>query len=134
MVNKTVVFLHSLWHNVLIKLTKKGDAMKNFKLPKGVQMDLEPEIEDVDGMDEPNGNASTPQLTRFMVGTYLDPVKGWMIAQAKFDPITQALGEFSVQPAAGDREVMRERFQIKVVSLGLFDAETPKEETAFNIY
>lgn len=155
---KLLVFLYFIWQNVYISLItaldpfkkriNKGEIeMKNFKLPKGVQKDLakiqdeaEETLASFNGQeeteDEPNGNTlEQPKLTRFMVGTYLDPKSGeWMIAQAKFDPITKTVGEFVATRAAGDREVMREKFQITVVTLGLFDAEAPKDTTAFNIY
>lgn len=63
-------------------------------------------------------------LTRYMLGTFIHPVTGeWMLAQAKFNPITGEVGEFSTERCAGDWIVMQERMQIKINSLGLLEKD-----------
>lgn len=62
-----------------------------------------------------------PEFTRFMVGTYLDPVKGeWMLAYVKFDPSNMKCDVVQTERVAGDAEVMKERLVIKQAQLGLF--------------
>lgn len=64
----------------------------------------------------------SPNYTRFMLGTYLDPVKGeWMLAYVKFDPLTMKFDVVQTERVAGDAEVMKERLVIKQAQLGLFD-------------
>ena len=64
-----------------------------------------------------------PVFTRFMVGTYIDPLTGeWMLAYAKFNPLTKQMDVLQTERVAGDREVMRERLTIKQAQLGLYDA------------
>lgn len=73
--------------------------------------------------------------TRFLVGTYLDPIRGeWMIAQVPLDTKTLVTGPVVTTRVAGDFEVMKERLAIKIVQLGLHDAQDIKQETNTNLY
>jgi hypothetical protein len=90
------------------------------------------ETKSVEVTDTPPAN-----LSRYMIGTYVDPQSGeWMIAEIKFDPATKQVGVISIERAAGDVEVMRERFQIKVVNRGLFSRDPVNEDgqNALNLY
>lgn len=86
--------------------------------------------------DLPTGNSPIePKFTRFMVGTYLDPVtREWMLAYTKFDPVTKTVDVLQTERVAGNHEVMVERFQIKVGNLGLMIAEDIVEEKKIDLY
>ena len=76
-----------------------------------------------------------PSYTRFLLGSYVDPVSGeWHTAQVPFDPLTKTVGPVTTERVAGDREIMRERLMIKQVNLGLFESGTFKEEKKVDIY
>lgn len=76
-----------------------------------------------------------PKFTRFMVGTYIDPVtREWMLAFVQFDPVTKAVGELKTERVAGDYEVMRERLAIKEGHLGLFEPGDFTQENKLEIY
>ena len=103
---------------------------------KGKEMAKNSPVQDAINLSKSDqGQSSTePNYTRFMVGTYLDPQHGWMICQAAFDPVTKQVGEMTSEKASGDREVMIERLQIKVVNLGLMQPEVIKAEKKEDIY
>ncbi len=92
--------------------------------------------EEQEVVELPVGNSTVePKFTRFMVGTYLDPVtREWMIAYTKFDPSTKTIDTLQTERVAGNHEVMVERFQIKVGNLGLMTAEDMQEEKKVEIY
>ena len=76
-----------------------------------------------------------PNYTRFLLGSYIDPVTGvWMLAQVPFDPLTKSLGTVHTERVGGDHEVLRERLMIKQVNLGLLEAGTFKEERKIDLY
>lgn len=76
-----------------------------------------------------------PNYTRFLLGSYVDPVTGeWMLAQVPFDPLTKATGTVTVSRVGGDHAVMRERLMVKQVNLGLLEAGTFKEEKVVDLY
>ncbi len=84
----------------------------------------------------PEGNQTVaPKFTRYMVGTYLDPVsREWMLAYTKFDPVTQTISKLYTERVAGNHEVMLERFQIKVGNLGIMTPDDMNEEHKVEIY
>ena len=68
--------------------------------------------------------AQQAPLTRFMIGTYIDPVNGqWMLSFVKFNPATGDIGKVQTERVAGNFEVMQERLMIKQMELGLYQAE-----------
>jgi|GEM_PF-6328147 hypothetical protein len=78
---------------------------------------------------------SAPKFTRFLVGTYIDPVTNeWMIAQAPLDPVLKVTGNVTVERVAGDMEVMKERLVIKQGMLGIFEAGEFSQEKKMEIY
>lgn len=87
--------------------------------------------------DLPVGNSpvESPKYTRYMVGTYLDPVsREWMIAYTHFDPVTKTMDTMQTEKVAGNHEVMIERFQIKVGNLGIMTSEDVQSEKKVEIY
>jgi hypothetical protein len=79
--------------------------------------------------------AEVPKFTRYMVGTYLDPIsREWMLAYAHFDPSTGIVDKMQTERVAGNHEVMVERFQIKVGNLGLMTTEDVQQEKKVEIY
>lgn len=92
--------------------------------------------QETDVTELPAGNTTVePKFTRYMVGTYLDPVtREWMLAYTAFDPITKKISTLQTERVAGNEEVMIERFQIKVGNLGLMSSEDVLEEKKVDIY
>lgn len=83
---------------------------------------LNPKNEKTEAVFAEVTDAPIAKLTRFMVGTYNDPVSGeWMLAYIKFDPITKTVGEIKTERVSGDEEVLRERLVIRQGQLGLLD-------------
>lgn len=75
------------------------------------------------------------ELPRFLIGTFVCPdTQEWMLGYAKFDPKTNTFGKLQKERVAGDGDVLRERFQIKVINLGMFERDNVTEENAINIY
>lgn len=79
--------------------------------------------------DEAKSLDEVVNFTRYMVGTYIDPLSGqWMLAYVKFNPVTKQLDTIKTERVAGNQEVMRERLVIKQAKLGLFDAAPVLED------
>lgn len=76
-----------------------------------------------------------PNYTRFLLGSYMDPVTGeWMLAEVPFDPLTKTVGPVVSTRVSGDVQVLREKLMIKQVNLGLLEAGTFKEERKIDLY
>lgn len=103
---------------------------------KGKDMAKNTQIQNMINESTSNEQSSQqqPNYTRFMIGTYLDPVEGWSLGYAPFDPVTKMIGEFKSERCAGDFEVMLERLRIKEVNLGLFSSDPIKAEKKEEIY
>lgn len=77
----------------------------------------------------------SPEFTRWLIGTYIDPkTNEWMTIQVPFDPKTLQLGKLDVQRVAGNHEIMLERLQIKMGSLGLAEEGDFSAEQKTEIY
>ena len=113
-------------------MLKGNDVMAKFK----AQVEEEAVEALLTGTNSGNHKeVAPPKFTRYMVGTYLDPVtREWMIAYAHFDPSTKAVDILQTERVAGNHEVMIERFQIKVGNLGLMTAEDVQSENKVEIY
>lgn len=81
--------------------------------------------QEADVTELPAGNTTVePKFTRYMVGTYLDPItREWMLSYVHFDPVTKTIDKMQTERVAGNTEVMRERLSITQAKLGLFDLE-----------
>lgn len=119
----------------------KNDSKWNFNITKKEK--LKPtetvlqDIQEEQEMAKKEENVETKEkvYTRFMLGTFLDPMNGeWKLAYVAFNPVTGDIGELKTERVAGDAEVMRERLVIKQSQLGLFDGAPITEEKKLEIY
>lgn len=124
-------YVVKFYDSVIIRFVKtKGDKMSKVENAKNK------ETEQVPASLEEVTVAPAVNLTRFMLGTYLDPQSGeWMLAYVKFDPRTMTLGQIKTDRVAGDMEVMKERMLIKQAQLGIYDVGPVADEgNQLNIY
>ena len=69
-----------------------------------------------------------PNYTRALLGTYWDPQRGeWMLAKAKFDPVTLQATEVTSERVAGDSLVMMDQLYIKQIQLNFYEKEPVRE-------
>lgn len=109
---------------------------------------IKPEVEEtvvlpqglVKGLDQAkNGefvkSPLEPNYTRFLLGSYTDPVNGeWKTVQFPFDPVTMQVGSPVSERVAGDIEVLREKVAIKLINLGVLEHGVFKQEKKIELY
>lgn len=93
------------------------------------------EIEPMAKQDKESAEEVKPNYTRWLLGTYTDPkTQELMLGFVPFDPVTKMTGEFQSERAAGNLEVLLERYMVKQASLGILEQGNFTQERKTEIY